>query len=80
MSIARQLQPILLRFLLRKLLEYKRKPLLYELVSGTGAGGGIGETKNIVERHPDVLDRIRKYLAAHNIHTKHVIVPAKAER
>jgi hypothetical protein len=52
-----------------------RKPLLYHLGPGTGAGGGIGETKNLADEHPDILEKIQTALDRQNIKVKRVTIP-----
>ncbi|QDU63455.1 Choline-sulfatase [Planctomycetes bacterium Pan216] len=54
-----------------------RAPLLFELVAGTGGGGGIGETKSVASSHPEVLARIRRGLADLPQPAKHVVLAAR---
>lgn len=54
----------------------KQQPLLFEVVPGTGSGGGIGETQSVANRHPQVVDGMRKYLQSHPDAGKRVLIPA----
>ncbi len=42
-----------------------RQPLLFELVAGTGAGGGVGETRSVADERPEVLKEIQQHIDAH---------------
>ncbi len=48
------------------------KPILYPIQPGTGSGGGIGETANLADRHPEVLRAIREALRDVPADMKHV--------
>lgn len=43
----------------------EQPPLLFQISPGTGSGGGIGETRSVADQHPEVLQQIRNFLAAH---------------
>ncbi len=51
-----------------------REAELYEIVPGTGGGGGIGETSSVAENHPGILTKIVDYLDKNPTRTKRVIL------
>ncbi|MEM9588777.1 MAG: sulfatase-like hydrolase/transferase, partial [Planctomycetota bacterium] len=47
---------------------------LYSIQPGTGSGGGIGETRNVANDHPNVIKSIRAYLATHPTTTQCITI------